>query len=86
MDRILNAIADARRRNILSLLREGELSAGEVAAHFKVSRPAISRHLALLKAAKLVIERRDGARRLYRTDPDAIARLRTFVDGLEGPG
>ena len=63
------ALAEPRRRAILGRLAEGELSAGALAAGFDVTRPAISQHLAILREAGLVAERREGARRLYRPAP-----------------
>jgi DNA-binding transcriptional ArsR family regulator len=76
----LAAIASPRRRQILSLVRDGELSAGEIAAHFDVSRPAISQHLNVLKEAGLVDERRNGTRRLYRVRPDGLTEVKAFLE------
>jgi DNA-binding transcriptional ArsR family regulator len=78
----LKAIAAPRRRQILTLVRDGELSAGEIAAHFDVSRPAVSQHLNVLKEAGLVSERRNGTRRLYRARPEGLGELRAFLDGF----
>jgi DNA-binding transcriptional ArsR family regulator len=78
----LRAIADPHRRHILRLIRDEELPAGEIAARFYVTRPAISQHLRVLKDAGLVEERRDGTRRLYRARPEAIDELREFLDGF----
>jgi DNA-binding transcriptional ArsR family regulator len=78
----LKAIAEPRRRRILTLVRDGELSAGEIAAHFDVSRPAVSQHLNVLKEAGLVSERRNGTRRLYRARPEGLGELRAFLDGF----
>jgi DNA-binding transcriptional ArsR family regulator len=75
----LRAIAEPRRREILRLVRNRELPAGEIAAHFDVTRPAISQHLTVLKEAGLVSERRDGTRRLYRARPEGLAELREFL-------
>jgi DNA-binding transcriptional ArsR family regulator len=88
MEAVAHAIAAPRRRAILRLVRDAELSAGEIAGHFDVTRPAVSQHLRVLKDARLVAERRDGTRRLYRARPEALAELRAFVedfwdDGLE---
>jgi DNA-binding transcriptional ArsR family regulator len=80
----LKAIAEPRRRRILALVRDGELSAGEIAAHFDVTRPAISQHLTVLKEAGLVSERRNGTRRLYQARPEGLAELKTFLDGFWG--
>src|SRR3977135_4204011 len=80
MDLVARAIAAPRRREILVLVRDGELSAGEIASHFDVSRPAISQHLSALREAGLLSERRDGTRRLYRAQPEALAGLRDFLN------
>src|SRR5213083_1506816 len=79
MDAALKAIAGPRRRQILTLVRDGELAAGEIAAHFDVTRPAVSQHLNVLKEAGLVSERRNGTRRLYRARPEGLAELRDFL-------
>ena len=76
------AIAEPRRRRILSLTRDAELSAGEIAAGFEISRPAVSQHIAVLRDAGLLAERREGTRRLYRARPDAMAGLRGFIEGF----
>jgi DNA-binding transcriptional ArsR family regulator len=78
----LKAIAEPRRRAILSLVRDGELSAGEIASHFEVTRPAVSQHLNVLKEAGLVSERRNGTRRLYRARPEGLIGLRDFLEGF----
>jgi DNA-binding transcriptional ArsR family regulator len=82
MEAALRAIAEPRRRQILELVREGELSAGEIASHFEVTRPAISQHLGVLKEAGLVDERRNGTRRLYRARPQGLAELKAFLDAF----
>jgi DNA-binding transcriptional ArsR family regulator len=78
----LKAIAEPRRRAILGLVREGEPSAGEIASHFEVTRPAVSQHLNVLKEAGLVSERRNGTRRLYRARPEGLTELRDFLEGF----
>jgi DNA-binding transcriptional ArsR family regulator len=82
MESALKAIAEPRRREILRLVWSAERSAGDIASHFEVSRPAISQHLRVLRTAGLVTERRDGTRRLYRADADAFARLRAELEGF----
>ena len=84
MDAALKAIAAPRRREILALVRREELPAGVIAAHFDVTRPAVSQHLTVLREAGLVTERRDGTRRLYRARPEGLAPLRTFLDDFGG--
>ena len=80
MDTALKAIAEPRRRHILTLVRDRELSAGEIAGHFDVTRPAVSQHLNVLKEAGLVSERRDGTRRLYRARLEGFAALKAFLE------
>jgi DNA-binding transcriptional ArsR family regulator len=82
MEAALKAIAAPRRRRILSLVRDRELSAGEIAAHFDVTRPAVSQHLNVLKEAGLVNERRNGTKRLYSVRREGLIPLVTFLEGL----
>ena len=80
IDAAVRAIAEPRRREILKLVRDRELSAGEIASRFDVTRPAVSQHLAVLREAQLVSERREGTRRLYRARPEGMAGLREFLE------
>jgi DNA-binding transcriptional ArsR family regulator len=81
VDAALKALAEPRRRAILRLVWSQELPATEIADQFReVTRPAISQHLAVLKDANLVSERRDGTRRLYRANTQTMAELRAFLD------
>jgi DNA-binding transcriptional ArsR family regulator len=82
IDRVTRAIAEPRRREILELVRDRELSAGEIAARFDVSRPAVSQHLTVLRGAGLLDERRQGTSRLYRARPEGLAGLRHFLNGF----
>jgi DNA-binding transcriptional ArsR family regulator len=84
MEAALKAIAEPNRRRILQLVRDEELSAGEIASHFDVTRPAVSQHLTILKEAGLVSERRDGTKRLYRAHPNGLADLKAFLDDFWG--
>jgi DNA-binding transcriptional ArsR family regulator len=77
---VLEALVEPRRRDILRLIRATELPVGEIARHFDVTRGAISQHLGVLKAAGLVSERRDGARRLYRVRLQGFAELQDFLN------
>ncbi len=91
MDATLQALAEPRRRAILAVIARSELSAGAIAGHFDVTRPAISQHLAVLRAAGLVTERRAGTRRLYRARSQGVEELRAWLDqfwrdGLERLG
>jgi DNA-binding transcriptional ArsR family regulator len=76
VEAVLRAIAEPRRQEILRLVWAQECTAGEVAAHFEVTRPNISKHL---RVAGLVTERRDGTRRLYRARPERLAEVQAFV-------
>ena len=76
---VFEAIAQPKRREILRLLADGELSAGDVASRFSVTQPAISQHLTVLKQTGLVTERREGTRRLYSVRPEGLADLHSFL-------
>jgi DNA-binding transcriptional ArsR family regulator len=74
------AIADPTRRRVLELVRDRELPAGAIADEFAISRPAVSRHLRVLREAGLVGERRSGRLRLYRADPRPLEDLRSWLE------
>jgi DNA-binding transcriptional ArsR family regulator len=76
----MDALGDPTRRAIFERLRAKPLSVGEIASDLPVSRPAVSQHLRVLREAGLVTERRNGTRRLYRLDPDAVGELRDYFD------
>jgi DNA-binding transcriptional ArsR family regulator len=70
---VFRALADPRRRQILQDLRDGELSAGDIASRFPISGPSVSRHLSILKGAGLITERREANRILYSLARDRLA-------------
>jgi DNA-binding transcriptional ArsR family regulator len=78
-DDVLRAIAEPNRRAILQLVANQEMAVGDIAAHFPVTRPAISQHLAVLLAAGLVSERRVGTKRLFQARPEGLDDLRAFL-------
>src|SRR4249920_4141272 len=84
MEAALKAIGAPTRRAILRLVADDERSAGEIASHFDVTRPAISQHLTVLKEAGLVDERRNGTKRLYRARPEGLAELKAFLEEFWG--
>jgi DNA-binding transcriptional ArsR family regulator len=86
VDVALRALADPRRRQILALVHDRELPAGEIAGRFDVTRPAISQHLTVLREAGLVIERRQGTRRLYRARLAGAAELRQWLESFWDEG
>jgi len=82
--KVLDALGDWTRRQILEALKSGPLSVGELAAKLPVSRPAVSQHLRVLKDAGLVTDRRDGTRRIYGVDPAGLAEIREYFDSFWG--
>jgi DNA-binding transcriptional ArsR family regulator len=76
------ALGDATRRAILERLLKGPQPVGELARGFKVSRPAISQHLRVLKDARLVTDTAIGTRRLYAIDPAGVEALRAYFDRM----
>ena len=80
MEAALKAMSDPTRREILRLVQNEEMPAGAIASNFPVSRPAISQHLAVLKTAGLIDERRSGVKRLYRTRVAGMAELKAFLE------
>lgn len=81
-DAVLRALADPQRRRILTLVRGGELAAGQIAAEFEASQQAVSHHLQVLQRAGLLHERREGTRRLYALDPEALNPVRDVLADL----
>ena len=73
-------MADPTRRAIFELIAERPQAVGELAGELPVSRPAVSQHLKVLKAAGLVVDRPDGTRRIYQVDPDGVDALRGYLD------
>jgi DNA-binding transcriptional ArsR family regulator len=86
IDPALKAIAEPNRRRILELVRDEELSAGEIASRFAITRPAVSQHLRVLREAGLVEERRDAQRRLYKARPDGLEETLAYLEGFWGFG
>ncbi|MDB4957350.1 MAG: regulatory protein ArsR [Myxococcales bacterium] len=74
------ALADPMRRQVFERLARRSLSVGEIADGLPVSRPAVSQHLKVLKDARLVIDTRDGARRVYRVDTRGLQAMRDYLD------
>src|SRR5215470_7213131 len=76
----LHALADPTRRKVFEKLAKRPQSVGELARALPVSRPAVSQHLAVLKAAGLVKDHAEGARRVYQIDPTGLGPLRAWLD------
>lgn len=78
------ALADPHRRSILEMLSTEPRSVGELAAGLPISRPAVSRHLKLLKEADLVVDEPRGTRRLYRLHDDGAATVKAYLEEVWG--
>ena len=78
------ALGDPNRREILRLLGAEGLAVGEIAEAMPISRPAVSRHLRLLKDAGLVAERAEGTRRIYRLQAEGLEAVQAYVRGVWG--
>lgn len=74
------ALADPTRRAVLDMLRRGAQPAGQIASAFPVSRPAISKHLRLLRRAHLVREHREGRHRVYRLNPEPLRAVDSWIE------
>ena len=79
-----DALGDPNRRAIVELLRAGDRSVGQLAEALPISRPAVSRHLRLLKDAGLVSDRPEGTRRLYRLHDSGVAAVRAYLEQVWG--
>jgi DNA-binding transcriptional ArsR family regulator len=80
----LEVLAEPTRRRIVELLADGERSAGEIASHFRTSRPGVSRHLRVLREHGLVRARDDAQRRLYSLDPTPLVELDEWLERYRG--
>jgi DNA-binding transcriptional ArsR family regulator len=79
-DAVLRALADPHRRQFLRLVQHVELPAGQIAAHSDLTQQAVSQHLTVLKRAGLLVERREGTRRLYSLRPESLQPVRALLD------
>ena len=84
MQAVFEAISNTRRREILRLVWNQELSAGEIASRFDVSWPAVSQSLGVLRRAGLITERRESNRRFYRANPAPLGPLRVALEQMWG--
>ena len=85
VDNAIQALADPIRREILRMVREAPLSAGAIAGAFSVSRPAVSRHLRVLREAGLVVDEASGRERVYRLELAPLAEVEAYVAELRAP-
>lgn len=80
----LRALADPIRREILNLLKEGNLSAGEITDHFEVTGASISRHLSVLKEADLIRDTREGKYIIYELNASVLEEIMLWITDLKG--
>ena len=80
----MRALADPTRREILALLKGGQMSAGDIAEHFKVSGAAISRHLSVLREADLVRDKRDGKFIYYELNASVLEEIMLWISDIKG--
>ena len=80
----LKALADPTRRDILNLLKQGRLSAGEITEHFNITAAAISRHLSVLKEADLIWDARDGKYIFYELNTSVLEEIMLWITDLKG--
>ena len=78
------ALGDPNRREILRLLSDGDKGVQQIAAAMPISRPAVSRHLRLLKDAGMVAEQADGTRRIYHLREQGMQAVQTYLEGIWG--
>lgn len=83
-DLVLQALADPTRRKVFERLRRGPQSVGELASALPISQPAVSQHLKVLRMARLVDLRRDGARHIYRLSREGLLELRSYLEAFWG--
>ena len=82
VDDVVAAIADPVRRQILEVLRAGPLPARRIAERFPISRPAVSRHLRVLRESGLVRDTAEGRERVYRLDPSPLTEVKSWLAGF----
>lgn len=86
LQQTLKALADPIRRDILNLLKNGRMSAGEIASHFSVTAASISRHLSVLKDADLVRDTREGQFIFYELNASVLEEIMLWLTDLKGDG
>ncbi|AJY75112.1 ArsR/SmtB family transcription factor [Paenibacillus beijingensis] len=82
IDKAIHALAEPRRRDILYLVRDGELTSSAIASQFDISAPAVSQHLKVLEEAGLVVVRRAGTKRFYGIRREGFAELKQYIESF----
>ena len=84
LQQTLRALSDPVRRDILTLLKDGRLSAGDISAHFSISAAAVSKHLSILKEADLVLDTREGKYIFYQLNASVLEEILWWISDLKG--
>lgn len=84
LQQTMRALSDPVRRDILTLLKDGRLSAGDISAHFSISAAAVSKHLSILKEADLVLDTREGKYIYYRLSASVLEEILWWISDLKG--
>ena len=82
IEKVIHSILEPNRREILSLLRNGELTSSEIALNFRISAPAISQHLKVLESSGLVVARKEGTKRFYRIRREGFRELKHYLESF----
>jgi DNA-binding transcriptional ArsR family regulator len=82
MNKIIQALAETRRRDILYLIRNGELTSGSIASQFDITAPAVTQHLKVLEESGLVAVRKFGTKRYYRIRKEGFTELKQYIDSF----
>jgi DNA-binding transcriptional ArsR family regulator len=82
IEKVIQSIIEPNRREILSILRNGERTSSEIALNFHISAPAISQHLKVLESSGLVVARKEGTKRYYRIRREGFKELRQYLDSF----
>lgn len=80
IEKVIHAIAEPRRREILNLVKDRELTSSAIASHFEISAPAISQHLKVLEESGVVVVRRAGTKRFYSIRREGFAEIKQYID------
>ncbi|MEH7012167.1 metalloregulator ArsR/SmtB family transcription factor [Neobacillus niacini] len=80
IEKVIHAIAEPRRREILNLVRDKELTSSAIASHFEISAPAISQHLKVLEESGVVVVRRAGTKRYYSIRREGFSEIKQYID------
>ena len=84
LQQTMRALSDPVRRDILTLLKDGRMSAGDISAHFSISAAAVSKHLSILREADLVLDTREGKYIFYQLNASVLEEILWWISDLKG--